>query len=184
MSVLGEVRAFVRRYVVLGEAELTAVALWVLHTHALDAATSTPYLHITSAEPECGKTQLLELLETIVARPWLTGRTSAATLPRKIELDVPTLLLDESDNVFGGSAEYTAVLLETLNTGYRRSGASTILVPDGSGGWTPKRFSTFCPKAVAGRLARRAALALHPDPATAPAGVRAHRAVVRVGAAG
>jgi hypothetical protein len=149
-TVLSEVRAFVRRFVVVGEAEAAALALWAMHTHALSAADSTPYLHITSAEGECGKTQLLEVLEAIVARPWLTGRTSAAVLPRKIEREAPTLLLDEADNVFGGASEYVANLLEVLNTGYRRSGKATINVPDGNGGWIDRGFATFCPKAIAG----------------------------------
>ena len=36
------------------------VALWVFHTHAFVAAEATPYLAITSAVKESGKTQLLE----------------------------------------------------------------------------------------------------------------------------
>jgi hypothetical protein len=44
-----------------------------------------------------GKTRLLEVAETLVARPWFTGRTTAAALVRKIDGDQPTLLLDESD---------------------------------------------------------------------------------------
>src|SRR5690349_18410045 len=45
---LHDVRAFLCRYVVLADDEGTAIALWVAHTHAIEAADCTPYLQITS----------------------------------------------------------------------------------------------------------------------------------------
>ena len=56
--------------------EATAVTLWVMMTHAIDAFDCVPYLMISSAEKQSGKTRLLEVLEVVVARPWLTGRTT------------------------------------------------------------------------------------------------------------
>jgi hypothetical protein len=82
-EVLDELAAFVRRFVVMSEAQADAVALWIAHTHAFDAAEQTPYLAISSAEKRSGKTRLLEVLELLVARPWLTGRVTAAVLARK-----------------------------------------------------------------------------------------------------
>jgi hypothetical protein len=109
----------------------------------------TPYLSITSAEAGSGKTLLLEVLATIVPRPWLTGRTTAAVLPRKVEKVRPTLLLDESDTAFRGDKEYAAALHGILNSGYKRSGASTLCVGQGAN-IDFRDFSTFCPKAFAG----------------------------------
>ncbi|MCH7576762.1 MAG: bifunctional DNA primase/polymerase, partial [Chloroflexi bacterium] len=94
---LGDVLAYIRQYVVLSDAQADAITLWVAHTHALDAAESTPYLAITSAEKRSGKTLLLEVLQLIVARPWFTGRVTPAALYRRIDKECPTLLLDESD---------------------------------------------------------------------------------------
>jgi hypothetical protein len=65
--------AFVRRYVVLTEHQLVAVALWVFHTHAIEAAESTPYLSVTSAVPRSGKSRLLEVFELLV-RPAASDR--------------------------------------------------------------------------------------------------------------
>src|SRR5947209_5194314 len=65
---------FVRQLVFMTEAQAVVVALWIVHTFAFEAAQTTPYLHLTSPERRCGKTLLLELLELLVARPWLTGR--------------------------------------------------------------------------------------------------------------
>jgi hypothetical protein len=111
-----------RRFVVLSEEQADAVALWVLHTHALPAADTTPYLAITSAEKRSGKTTLLEVLELLVARPWLTGRTTTAALVRKVDkVDKVTVLLDESDAAFNGDKEYGETLRGVLNTGYRLS---------------------------------------------------------------
>ena len=83
-ELLDDVVAFLRRYVVLSSEQATAIALWTVHSHAVNAIGITPYLAITSAEKGSGKTLLLEVLEQLVAKPWLTGSVSAATLARKI----------------------------------------------------------------------------------------------------
>jgi hypothetical protein len=148
-DLLDRIVAFIRRFVALPPAQLRVVALWVMHTWAFDAADTTPYLHISSAEKQSGKTQLLEVLSTLVAKPWLTGRASAAVLPRKIEAQCPTLLLDESDTAFSGPKEYSETLRGILNTGYRHSGSCSVCVGQGAKiGY--KDFKTFCPKAIAG----------------------------------
>ena len=139
---------YVRRFVYLSEQQAVVVALWVFHTYAIESADTTPYLAITSAEKQCGKTRLLEVLSTIVANPWLTGRVTAAVLVRKVDFEKPTLLLDESDAAFGGAKEYSGALRGLLNTGYRRSGKSSLCVGK-SAEMTYKDFSTFCPKCIA-----------------------------------
>jgi hypothetical protein len=90
-NLLEEVAAYVRRYVVLSEEQAVLTSLWILHTHALDAADTTPYLNIKSAEKRSGKTRLLEVLDLLVARPWLTGRVTAAVLVRKTAAEQPSL---------------------------------------------------------------------------------------------
>jgi len=140
---------FVRRFVSLSESQAVVVSLWVTHTHNVDSADTTPYLAITSAEKQCGKSRLLEVLQTMVAEPWLTGRVTAAVLVRKIDGDKPTLLLDESDAAFGAEKEYAEALRGILNTGHRRGGVASLCVGKGSS-ITFKDFTTFCPKAIAG----------------------------------
>jgi len=148
-DLLGELVQFVRRFVVLDDEQCDAIALWVLHTHCFAAARRTPYLAITSAEAESGKTRLLEVLERVVAEPWLTERTSPAALIRTLEKEKPTLLLDESDTAFSSDKEYAEALRNVLNSGYRRFGSAVICVKEG-GDWVPKRFNTYSAKAVAG----------------------------------
>lgn len=146
-ELLAAIVGYVTSYVVLTGEQATSVALWVLHTYTIDALGITPYIWITSAEKSSGKTTLLETLEQVVARPWLTGSVTAAVLARKIDKHRPTLLLDESDAAFKSDKEYAEALRGVLNTGFkaggtfsRCSGASYEVVD----------FSTFCPKAIAG----------------------------------
>jgi hypothetical protein len=125
------------------------VALWVLHTHTFEVGDTTPYLSVTSAEKQSGKTRLLEVLNLLVANPWLTSRVSAAVLVRKVAAERPTLLLDESDAAFACAEEYSEALRGILNSGHRRSGKVSLCVRQGQ---TIKYedFPTFSAKAIAG----------------------------------
>lgn len=148
-TLLDALVVFIKRFISMSESQAQVTALWIAHTHALDAADCTPYLHIGSPEKQSGKTQLLEVCRLLVANPWFTGRVTAAVLPRRIEAECPTLLLDESDTAFGGEKEYAEALRGILNSGYRRGGFASCCVGQGAN-LTYKDFSTFCPKAIAG----------------------------------
>jgi hypothetical protein len=148
-ALLEGLAAFVQRYVVLSDEQADIIALWVVHTHALDAADCTPYLSITSAEPRSGKTRLLEGTAPLVARPWLTGRVTPAVLVRKVAAETPTLLLDESDAAFKGDREYAETLRGVLNAGFRRGGVTSLCVGQGAN-LSYQDFPVFGAKAIAG----------------------------------
>jgi hypothetical protein len=139
----------IRRYVVLAPDQLTAVALWVAHTHAIDAAEVTPFLVVTAPTMRSGKTRLLEVLELLVARPWRVTLPSEAVLFRKIERDRPTLLLDECDAVFRSPTERTEPLRALLNAGNRRGTRVPRVVPRRSGEFDLVEFAVFAPRALA-----------------------------------
>jgi hypothetical protein len=149
VELLDQVVVFVRRFLSLSEFQAVALAIWVVHTHSFSSADCTPYLAVTSAEKESGKTRLLEVLKTLVAKPWFTGRVTAAVLVRKIDKLKPTLLLDEGDAAFGSEKEYAEALRGVLNTGYRRDGSASCCVGQGAN-ISFQDFSTFCPKVIAG----------------------------------
>jgi hypothetical protein len=148
-EILDVVLAFVTRFVSMTAHQARVVALWVAHTYAFDAADTTPYLSVNSPEKQSGKTRLLEVAEKIVMNPWLTGRTTAAALVRKINGQHPTLLLDESDTAFQQEKEYVAALRGILDTGYRKSGKASLCVGQGAA-IEVRDFQTFSPKAIAG----------------------------------
>lgn len=150
-EVLDEVAAFLKRFVRFqNEHQAVAVALWVSHTHAFDAADTTPYLSITSPEKRSGKTRLLEVLEVLVRRPWLAVQPSEAVLFRKVERDCPALLLDEVDSIFRNPPPPQCEPLRALlNAGHRQGVKVSRCVGKGAE-IELAEFSVFCPKALAG----------------------------------
>lgn len=147
-AVLTKVLAFIRRFVSLSESQARVVSLWIAHTYTFQAVDATPYLAITSAEKQCGKSRLLEVLQVLVVNPWMTGRVTAAILIRKVDAEQPTLLLDESDAAFAGEKEYAETLRGILNSGHRSSGKASCCIKGADISY--KDFRTFCPKAIAG----------------------------------
>jgi Protein of unknown function (DUF3631) len=147
VPLLDELAAFVRRFVVVSPAQAAAIALWIVHSHAFDAADASPYLAVTSPEKRSGKSRLFEVLEILVANPWKVITPTEAVVFRKIDGDRPTLLLDETDAIFGKKAENHEGLRALLNAGNRRG----TFVPRCVGtSQTLVSFSVFCPKAIAG----------------------------------
>jgi hypothetical protein len=145
---LDDVATFLRRYMVMSEPQAVAVALWIAHTHALDAFDTSPYLAITSAEMRCGKSHLLELLELLAANAWMVITPSPAVVFRKIDRDRPTLLLDEVDAIFNPKANGNAEDLRALlNAGTRQGTRVPRCVGQSQ---QLAEFSVYCPKALAG----------------------------------
>jgi hypothetical protein len=150
-SLLDAVCAFLTRFIVFSyEAQPFAIALWVAHAWALEAFDYTPYLHIASAEKQCGKTRLLDCLELLTPKPWRAILPSEAVLFRTIERDRPTLLLDELDGVFSNSKdERKEALRSLLNAGFEEKARIPRCVGQGTN-QEVKNFAVFCAKALAG----------------------------------
>ncbi len=140
---------FLRRYFVLSRAQADTLTLWVIHTHAIEAAEYTPYILINSPEPQCGKSLLEECLSLLVYKPWYTSEPTSAALRRKISQEQPTLLLDESDAAFNRDRQFTETLRTILNAGYRRGGVASLCTGQG-GNIGYRDLSVFCPKCIAG----------------------------------
>jgi hypothetical protein len=142
----------IRRYVVVSEAQRDAEALWTLHAHAIEAADSTPYLSITSAEKQSGKSRNLEVLAQLVPRPMEAANVSDAALFRALgSEDGPmTLLFDEIDSIFGRNVAKTREEQRgLLNAGWRRGAVAWRCEGEGSK-QTPVSFPVFGAKALAG----------------------------------
>ena len=143
-ELLGEVKRFIGRFVVLPSAAAgDLLALWALHTHAIEAFWATPYLRVVSAAPDSGKTLLLELLASICRRGWHAINPSVAVLYRKVDRQQPTLLLDEMDNY---PLDERRDALAVLNAGYKRGATVDRCKENGD----LEEFSVYCAKAYAG----------------------------------
>jgi putative DNA primase/helicase len=134
---------YLKRFVINTAAQYDAIALWVMHTHGIDAAYATPYMGISSPEKESGKTRLQEALELIVRRPLSTTNISEAALFRSIADRQPTLLFDEVDAIFNPQS-HKEDLRSMLNAGHRRG--RTIQRCEGKT-MQVKSFEVFCAKA-------------------------------------
>jgi len=147
-KLIPDISTFIRRYVVMADAKLLVVALWIVHTHCIAEFEQTPYLAVTSPEKQCGKSRLLEVLNLLVARPWMVSLPSEAVVYRYIAETMPTMLLDETDAIFNPrTTDKYEGLRALLNNGHRR-GAK---VPRCIGTSTEiAEFSTFCAKVLAG----------------------------------
>jgi hypothetical protein len=155
-GILSATEAFHRRYVALSEPQYVGVTLWTAHTHVIGATSTTPYLHLTSPEPECGKTRQLECLEALTPGPMYAASVTPAVLYRAIQQLSPTLLIDEADNVMKDK-DAKGDMFGVLNAGYRR-GAPAYRMGGGNRD-NLEKFETFCPKAIAGLDALVATLA-------------------------
>jgi putative DNA primase/helicase len=141
---LDEMVRSIRRYVVLGQVEADAVALWVLATHAFGRFFIFPRLLLTSPEKRCGKSTLLDAIERIVPRPLGCSNISASALFRTVEAARPTLLLDEADSFARDNEDLRGV----LNAGHKANGV-VIRVTENGKDYEPRQFSVFCPIALA-----------------------------------
>jgi hypothetical protein len=148
-ALLEDVRNFICRFVLISDPQATALCLFTLYSYAAEQFECAPYLQVTSAEKRSGKSRLLELLALVVSRPWLTSRTSAAALVRKLNSGHPTLLLDESDAAFSGEREYAEALRGVLNAGHRKGGKASLCVGR-SCDIKVVDFDVFGPKVIAG----------------------------------
>jgi hypothetical protein len=150
-QLLDALELFVRRYVVIDEAQAAAVVLWIAHTWAVEAAYATPYLFVNSAEIESGKSRLLEVLQVLAREPLATMNISDAALFRAISARKPTLFLDEVDAIFSKRAQERGMkedLRALLNSGYRRG--QVVLRMGGPNNRELQSFEVFGPKALAG----------------------------------
>lgn len=97
-----------------------------------------------SATRRCGKTRLFRLTTALVRKSFSCTNVSPAAIYRAVDLWHPTLLIDEADTFVGISPELTGI----LNSGHAKSSAFVVrCVGDDH---TPTKFSTWCPKALAG----------------------------------
>jgi hypothetical protein len=147
---LERIENFLRRFVRFTDEreshEVCVLALYVLHTWALDGAHATPYLHIKSPAKRAGKTRLLEVLQSVCRDSIRASSITASAVFQLIEAKRPTLLIDEVDAIFSARGEYTDALRGVLNDGYKPGGVAIRGTQEGE----PREFSTWCPKVLAG----------------------------------
>jgi hypothetical protein len=151
-AILDDVETFLRTYVAYPSAHTrVAHALWIAHTHAMDAWDSTPRIAFLSPEPASGKSRALEVTELLVPRPVEAINVTAHYLFRKVDDEdgAPAVLFDEIDTVFGPKARDHEDVRGLLNAGHRKGAVAGRCVVRGKTVETVE-YPAYCAVAMAG----------------------------------
>jgi putative DNA primase/helicase len=144
-ELLDEVKATIKRFIILDDEQATAAALWCAMTWFIDRISIAPLCIINAPEKACGKSQLLTVMGKMSFRPITASNASVSALFRSVELWKPTILIDEADTFFGEYPELTGL----VNAGFERG--AIILRSEATGdSFTPKPFPVYSAKAIAG----------------------------------
>jgi hypothetical protein len=119
-QMIAGVEQFIRKFVILPAPAYLPIATWAIGTHLVQCFDCYPYLALLSPTKRCGKTRLLEALETLVARAWHGTTPTPAALFRMMA-EAPTLLLDEVEGLNAkNKSEGIQAVLSILNAGHRQ----------------------------------------------------------------
>ena len=132
-----------RHYVILPPGAAEAFTLWSAHAHCFSAFIQSPRLNISSPEPGCGKTTVLDVIAALTPRAIRTENLTAPVLFRLVHQYQPTLLLDEVDAWLPQAEELRGL----LNAGHKRGACAYRC--DGEGN-AVRPFRAFSPAALAG----------------------------------
>jgi hypothetical protein len=120
------------------------LALWAVHTWVFKRFDATPYLCVTAATKQAGKTRLMELLRMITRNGRMFGDMTPAALFRMLGAydGEVTTFYDEAERLSGGAA---GVMRSLMNTGYR---VGQMITRAKAGGGVDE-FPVFAPKCFA-----------------------------------
>ena len=126
------------------------IAVWALGTYAYDVFTFFGYLWLNSPEKRCGKSLLMDVLQSITAKatPRLNNATKA-TISR-IAAQKRTMLIDEFENMRTQDREKYGEVMAILNAGFQAGGQVPVCERGEDGKWAVVLYDAFCPKILAG----------------------------------
>ncbi len=142
-SLIRELAETYTRHSVLPAGSAFALALWTILTYCYGFFKVLPILLISSPEKRCGKSTLMTTLAGLANRVLTASNISPAAMFRSVEVYNPTLLIDEGDTFLKANDDLRGI----INSGHTKTSAYVIRC-DGEDN-EPKRFSTWCPKALA-----------------------------------
>lgn len=145
-ELFSEMSQVLRRYMVMSQAASDAVCAWSVLTYLENQewVRTLPILAIQAATKRSGKTRLMELILYLAAKPLAASGVSGSALFRTIEHYRPTFIIDEADAFLKENEELRGI----LNSGHTRPMA--FIIRSVGDDHEPRKFSTWCPKAIAG----------------------------------
>lgn len=145
-----EIMRAIKNHVIISDHDALIVGLWSINTWCYRDFQRCPLLLINAPEKECGKTQLLKVVEKLVFKPMETANITLAALFRLITKYAPTLLIDEADTFMEGKTDFAGV----VNKGYEKGGF-VVRVETVGKELTECVYKVYGPKAMAGIMLER-----------------------------
>jgi len=142
-ALLDDITTTLKRFVVFPPNAVEAVALWILHSHALEAFSISPLLAINSAEKQSGKTTLLDIISHLVPRRLFASSITPSVFFRAVDKYQPSLLIDEADTFIAEHDELRGI----LNSSHSKD--TCFVLRSVGDDHEPRMFATWCPKAIA-----------------------------------
>lgn len=144
LAVLEAIEANIQKHAVLPTGGSTALTLWTAGAYVMDEFRIFPKLIIHSPEKRCGKSTVLDLVESFSPRAIFASSISPAALYRVIEAYQPTLIIDEADTFVAGRNDE---MVGIINSGHAKNRA--FVIRSEGDNHTPTKFSTWAPMVLA-----------------------------------
>jgi putative DNA primase/helicase len=151
-ELLDEITAFIRQFIICAPETANASALWAAFTWVIDHVQVAPIAFITAPEMQCGKSQLLSVIGSMVKKPAIASSITPSVIFRVIEKYCPTLLIDEADSFMNGNEDLRGL----INSGHTRQ--SAYVWRSVGEDHEPTQFSTWGAKVLCGIGAQAATI--------------------------
>lgn len=118
MDLISRIKNYLSGYMAFPDTSLPlTLAFWAMATHLYDSFDAFPYLVITAATKQAGKTRLSELVGFLSRNTKNAATMSPSSLFRIIQDAKPTVIFDEAETFSQGTA---GDMRSVLNAGYRK----------------------------------------------------------------
>src|SRR5437588_2584669 len=151
-EIMDKLTAFMRRFLVCSQDQLTVLALWVLHTWCYKAFHVTPCLNVYSSERRTGKTTCLHLLRCLCPDDWYAAAPTPVATIQKTLLRQLVVLLDDRHLTFSSSGRRQVV-------NFLACGLVNDALYSHYSYRTVSNYNVFSPRALAGQGPLPSALA-------------------------
>jgi hypothetical protein len=148
---LDEIAAFNRQFIFhKDDSTHDVIALWIVHTYAMDRWSITPRLYINAPQAGVGKSTQGKVIQFLSNNGIKSGSATPAFIFAKVSehKGSVTVLLDEADNIWAKGRD-TADLQSLINEGYEY-GATVGRGNSTDAGIVGNTYEAYCPVVIIG----------------------------------
>ncbi|MFE6965684.1 DUF3631 domain-containing protein [Agromyces sp. NPDC057679] len=151
-GVLDDVRRWLSTYILFTEeSDADILTLWIAHTYVARETYTTPRIVVDSTTYGAGKTTVIEHCARLAHKPIQAASISSpALLPRMLDKEIRTILIDEVDRSLDPKKPGVEDLIAIINSGYKRGATRPVLVKVKGDEWDVAEMPTFSPVLMAG----------------------------------